>query len=208
MPRIIETSREEYREEAKKRIVNAAIKVMNKKGYQFMTVEDIAKEVGVTKAALYLYFENKEDLLNGVIAESAKIFDKIFVNYPDNSNDLDTALEKMISHIIKLQNTFGTIDDNIALISELVSLTARDPEKYSIFFKTFQKNVVILENGLREIQRKMLIPDDPDPHGTAMAVVALIGAVKFRIFLGEDEDEVKKWWVLSVKKLLAAPVKK
>jgi AcrR family transcriptional regulator len=208
MPRIIETSKEEYREEAKKRIVNAAIKVMNKKGYQFMTVEDIAKEVGVTKAALYLYFENKEDLLNGVIAESAKIFDKIFVNYPDNSTDLDTALEKMISRIIKLQNTFGTIENNITLISELVSITARDPEKYSIFFQTFQKNIVILENGLQELRRKRLIPEDPDPHGTAMAVVALIGAAKFRILLGDDDDEVKKWWVSSVKKLLAAPVKK
>ena len=64
MPKVLP----EYKEEAKKRIIEASVKVMSEKGYSQTTMEDIAAYLGVSKGALYLYFKSKDD----IIVESAK----------------------------------------------------------------------------------------------------------------------------------------
>ena len=48
-------------------IVEAALKVFDRDGYEAAKVIDIAKEAEVAKGTLYLYFENKSVLLEGVI---------------------------------------------------------------------------------------------------------------------------------------------
>ncbi len=59
----------EYREEAKRRIVEAGLEVMYEKGYCKTTMEDIANRLDVSTPALYRYFKNKDEL----VIESAKI---------------------------------------------------------------------------------------------------------------------------------------
>ena len=48
-------------------IVEAALKVFERDGYEAAKMIDIAKEAEVAKGTLYLYFENKSVLLEGVI---------------------------------------------------------------------------------------------------------------------------------------------
>ena len=48
-------------------IVEAALKVFDRDGYEAAKMIDIAKEAEVAKGTLYLYFENKSVLLEGVI---------------------------------------------------------------------------------------------------------------------------------------------
>jgi AcrR family transcriptional regulator len=49
-------------------IVAAALAVFVEKGFAAARLEDIAKRAGVSKAALYLYFETKTDLFRAVVA--------------------------------------------------------------------------------------------------------------------------------------------
>jgi len=51
----------------KQLILNAAIKVFAHKGYQYATIEAIARKAGVSKGLIHFYFENKLDLLLSVI---------------------------------------------------------------------------------------------------------------------------------------------
>jgi len=44
-------------------IVDAAVELFRRKGYRSTTLDDVAGELGITKAALYHYVEGKEDLL-------------------------------------------------------------------------------------------------------------------------------------------------
>ena len=44
-------------------ILNAAIKVFAKKGYQYATIAEIAKEAGISKGLIHFYFESKLDLI-------------------------------------------------------------------------------------------------------------------------------------------------
>jgi AcrR family transcriptional regulator len=47
----------------RKKIMDQAIELFRKKGYRTTTLDDLARALGVTKAALYHYVESKDDLL-------------------------------------------------------------------------------------------------------------------------------------------------
>ena len=51
------------------RISRAGLKVFAKKGYSKATVDDIAKEAGIAKGTVYLYFKDKPSLYISTIDE-------------------------------------------------------------------------------------------------------------------------------------------
>jgi len=53
--------------DAKERIVNAAIQLFSRKGYDATRVSDIAGAAKVNKALIYYYFKSKEDILDFMI---------------------------------------------------------------------------------------------------------------------------------------------
>lgn len=51
-------------------IVAAALEVFSEKGFAAARLDDIAARAGVSKGALYLYFETKQDLFRAVVRDS------------------------------------------------------------------------------------------------------------------------------------------
>ena len=47
-------------------VIRAAVKLFAQRGYANTSVQDIVAEAGVTKGAMYHYFESKDDLLFGI----------------------------------------------------------------------------------------------------------------------------------------------
>ena len=52
-------------------ILSAALDVFNEKGFAAARVEDIAKRAGLSKGAVYLYFDSKEAMLKALVEQSA-----------------------------------------------------------------------------------------------------------------------------------------
>ena len=51
-------------------IVAAALEVFSEHGFARARLDDIAKAAGVSKGALYLYFETKQDLFRAVVQDA------------------------------------------------------------------------------------------------------------------------------------------
>jgi AcrR family transcriptional regulator len=51
-------------------IVQAALTVFAEKGFAAAKLDDIAREAGVSKGAIYLYFETKEDIFRAVVGQA------------------------------------------------------------------------------------------------------------------------------------------
>ncbi|WP_322114352.1 TetR/AcrR family transcriptional regulator [Fictibacillus sp. KU28468] len=51
-------------EETKKNILEAAGRLFGKRGYEVVTIREIAKEAGCSHTAIYLYYKDKESLLH------------------------------------------------------------------------------------------------------------------------------------------------
>jgi AcrR family transcriptional regulator len=54
-------------EERPHQIIQAAIEIFDKKGLSGARLEDIAKQAGVSKGTIYLYFPNKEELFREMV---------------------------------------------------------------------------------------------------------------------------------------------
>ena len=52
-------------------ILDAALTVFSEKGFAAARVEDIAREAGLSKGAVYLYFPSKDAMLNELVEQSA-----------------------------------------------------------------------------------------------------------------------------------------
>jgi AcrR family transcriptional regulator len=61
-------------EERPKQILDAALTVFAERGLAAARLEDIAKEAGLSKGTIYLYFPNKEELFREVIRNSVIAF--------------------------------------------------------------------------------------------------------------------------------------
>ena len=55
-------------------IIQAAIGVFSKKGFQAATISEIARRAGVAEGSIYQYFKNKEDLFFSIPVEKTKEF--------------------------------------------------------------------------------------------------------------------------------------
>ncbi|MDB5497059.1 MAG: transcriptional regulator, TetR family, partial [Phenylobacterium sp.] len=51
-------------------IVDAAMAVFAERGFAAARLDEIARRAGVSKGALYLYFETKEDIFRAVVAQA------------------------------------------------------------------------------------------------------------------------------------------
>ena len=96
-------------------IIEAAIVVIAKNGYHTSKVSEIAKQAGVADGTIYLYFNNKEDLLVSVFKERMKQFtDKIVQNINKQKNANDKLLTLITLHLQQLD-----IDRNLAVVTQL-----------------------------------------------------------------------------------------
>jgi AcrR family transcriptional regulator len=58
---------EQFRSQA---IRDAAMRVVTRKGYDHVTVQDIADEAGIAKGTVYLYFKSREDIFEKTMSSS------------------------------------------------------------------------------------------------------------------------------------------
>ncbi|MFK5954489.1 MAG: TetR/AcrR family transcriptional regulator [Desulfobacterium sp.] len=78
------------------KIFNAALKISNTKGFQAMSMRDLAKETGLSTGALYAYFSSKNDLLNKMQSHRRNTVMQIMESYLNPESDALEQLNTMI----------------------------------------------------------------------------------------------------------------
>jgi TetR/AcrR family fatty acid metabolism transcriptional regulator len=68
------TKRQEQALETKNRIYNAAIDLMDREGFDNITIADISEAAGVSVGAFYHYFESKNDILAEIFYQADEYF--------------------------------------------------------------------------------------------------------------------------------------
>jgi len=78
------------------RIIDTAAVLFHKKGYHSATIDDVARELGLTKAALYHYVAKKEELLAIIYTQA---FENIFRD-TNNISKMDLPPDEKLRRII------------------------------------------------------------------------------------------------------------
>jgi AcrR family transcriptional regulator len=145
-------------------ILDAALIVFGEKGFDPARMDDIAAEAGVSKGALYLYFESKEAVLKGLIErEVAPVAARLGALAAGGADDPEGTLRL----IIKTAVTLTQAPAFAATPRVVLSVAARFPE----IGRYYREHVV--EVGLSAIETLI---ETGVAHGAFRAIDAAAAA--------------------------------
>jgi TetR/AcrR family transcriptional regulator, fatty acid metabolism regulator protein len=164
------------------RIIEAATKVFAKNGFYQSKIAQIAKEAGVADGTIYIYFENKDDILISLFEEQMKVVLDNMALQVAKMDDPAEKLEKFAS------THLGLIEMNKDM-AEIIQVELRQSGKFMKEYKNerFMEYLDIIGDIIIEGQKNGHFKKDVIP---GVAKRAFFGAL----------DEVSRFWVLSSRK--------
>lgn len=173
------------KEERRQQILDGAVRVLARKRYQYTTIADIAREAGVSKGLVHVYFENKLDVLLSVIL--------LFARTVNERNRARMA--GLTDPLERLQAVFGTFQELMAQDSDTLywghmlreGLPAVDTvksqaiqEKYSAIAKENRDLVATIDGIIADGQQQGCI----DPRLKPALIRQILGGASQMLYNG------------------------
>lgn len=133
----------------RRQIVSAARKLIVKYGSEHVTVRRMAREIGVSEAAIYRHFKSKGDILSFLVDDIQKdLMADIQNNSKNNVNPLETMAGIMRDHISAIEQRKGV---SFQVIAEIISLGDKKLNKkiYDVITQYIERIREILSNGIK-----------------------------------------------------------
>ena len=135
-------------------IINAAIDLFYEYGYQKASLRDLSRKVGLTQAAIYYHFRNKEEILYTIIEKSSNdLYFTLKSCLSGKKDAVEELRDAILQHILSIKHGRKgakiIIEDKRFLSGDLNKLV-KEKEK-AIFY--------LYKNHLVELQRMKRIKD-------------------------------------------------
>lgn len=150
--------------DTKQKILNVALDLFSKNGYEATSMSMIAEKVGIKKASLYAHYNNKQDILDSLILFISK-------QYEDNSLFSNTDFKKInifksakdLSNQVKKQVSYIIHNPYVSKVRKLFTIDQfRNEQLSALKTKYSYTNVLDFGNKLMEhlIENDVLIKQD------------------------------------------------
>src|SRR5712692_8729787 len=192
MPKVVP----DYKEAARSRILDVAHRVFRERGYHQTTMDDIAKQLGVSKGALYLYFSSKEELFKGIYETGPHALEQIFASTFDKDDPLENA-RLFFDRMMKQYAASPAFD------FEVFSEAARDAPLRKVLRGNYERYIETTMKFLEQ-QTKGLIGQYFEPRALAQSLIALWNGMETLLVVGYPPVEVKKAWVEAFKAIFGS----
>ncbi|MFA9389552.1 MAG: TetR/AcrR family transcriptional regulator [Prolixibacteraceae bacterium] len=183
-------------------IINVSLELIAEKGIQGLTIKNLAKKIGFSESAIYRHFDNKIQILIGVLNHFEGISEQFFKQEMENDADSITKIE----HLFLLYfNTFSMHPSIVAVIfsEEIFRNETVLLEKVAEVMKGNSSKIIeILEKG----QRKGEVRFDIIPSHLAIIILGSL-----RMFVSQwhlsrysyDISEKGSDFIQSIKTLIS-----
>jgi excisionase family DNA binding protein len=150
----------------RQKIVQAALETIAEHGVQGATVSRIAKGAGITSAALYSHFENRQAIL---LAALDVVYDQVFDSLwsPTSDDPIERLRQIFSNHAEKVRGTDTTSHAHLFL--EFVASAPEEGLRDAIREKEFA-TASYLASIVQELERQGRLADDVDPELVAWLV--------------------------------------
>jgi AcrR family transcriptional regulator len=180
-------------DEKEKSIKEAVIKLILEEGFHGTSISKIAKEAGVSPATVYIYYENKEVMLQDIYREySEGIFDYLLSKLNkgmDGQQLIDILVRGYYTYIRENGEIFHFVDQ----FSNCPALASQCSE---------QKGINNLRMLLEEMKEKRVIKDFRDDNLIAI-IFSPIKAIAIKQCIGEVEQaELLKEMIMIIQDAL------
>jgi AcrR family transcriptional regulator len=197
MPKVIP----EYKEAAKDRIIKAAFKIFTKKGYHQSTMDDIAKEIGVSKGALYQYFKNKKDLLNEIVLSYHEMFREV----------LKTSFGKQNNTTITEEGSRALLEKyrlHHEMFFEVIAIASHDQEIKQSLKSEYEKDIKLIEEYLLKQKKIRKLAVKIEANTLAQLYIAVYVGMAMKVIMGDDSVEIHRVWSKAIATMMSSATEK
>src|SRR5215472_779839 len=86
-------------ENQRERIMHEAAILFARSGFDASSLNELAEEIGISKAGIYHYFKTKQDVYDAIIVQTLQgLFDTVSSRVADESDPYDRLLAFMMAH--------------------------------------------------------------------------------------------------------------
>ncbi len=143
----------------KDRIIYEALSLFSMRGYEAVTIRQIATAVGIKESSVYNHFENKQDILDTIVRETINRYEKVLqesnvpgIEDPDVSGSFDSICDEDFYQMCTGVFLFYLKDEYISKLRRLLTIEQySNPELGKTFKNIFINN--ILENQAKVLQK-------------------------------------------------------
>ena len=131
----------------KPQIIEATIRKISDVGFSNVTMEDIAREAGLSKGGIAHYFSSKESLFKEAFRA---FFDRIFQRGRETMDRFDDPLDKLLSFVWLYDRDDPDLYTGYPLHFDCMALAARDREYRGIFHEWVDNWIALLSEALEQ----------------------------------------------------------
>lgn len=175
-------------EERCKRILEAAERVFARVGYGVATMEEMAREAGMSKRTLYAFYADKRELFTAVIGD-VEGFSGKRPHVPATAGR-DALIVELHDRLLEMAR-FALSERQVRITRLIVSEAGNHPELVADFWSRIMMRVqAYLADGLKELQRADERLLAYDANWLASAIFgAILSDLHLRALLGRQESD-------------------
>ena len=177
---------EQYLEDRRNQILDAAVATFSRNGLHQTTIEDIRLEAGLSRGAVYHYFKSKEDIIDAIRGRSARQAEAFYISRTE-ADDAESVL-------------LGLIDSTV---SSMVSPTSVDANRLAMFLwaeslvnkrimdgqmPAFKPYLAVLAESVSNAQAEGKVDPGLDPQATARLIAGAVMGLQLQLCWEPDID--------------------
>ena len=184
--------------DTKKKILDSAFNVFVSNGYNDTTMSHIVKESGLSKGAIYHYYNSKKELFASLI-DHWEVFS--FPDFYSKDNKDESAEDTLRRFADTVYDVFCDNPDVFLAEIEFWALANKDKEinerSKVLYDKILTLFELVLNKGIRNNEFKSI-----DTEIIAMELLSVFQGINWFCLFGGDKDIVRKYLKQSVEVIL------
>ena len=185
----------QYKIEVKGKIVESALIVFSKYGYDKTRMDDIAEAAKVSKGTLYLYFRSKEELFYAISETN------ILRLKEQLSTLMATRKEELVSNAEKFYENFHNENgqDFDKVFFEIIAESPRNPKLKRMLYEHRLRIIDIVTEYLNLQVERDLFAKDVDIKAISAGLVSLFNGLSISKVSGMSESDNKQAWKETIR---------
>ncbi|MDQ1354842.1 MAG: TetR/AcrR family transcriptional regulator, acrAB operon repressor [Acidobacteriota bacterium] len=173
-------------------VLDAALKVFSRKGFSQATLEEVAREAGLTRGAIYWHFKNKNEMFGAVLE----------VLYERSRERVIKVLQSGQSPLLKIRQLIGEFlriisnEDEFRIIEEFHMLEFQKTKEVKELCKQHQEKMTQMRAEIQALIIEGIASGDfdnrLDPTITTWALISYLAGMKTAWLSGIGEISIRE----------------